>query len=502
VKNDVVVVMDCGATNTTVIAIDSKGRTIASAAHPSKPVPQQDNPNWLIWDLDDIWTKLATNCRKVLAETGTDRLKAVTVTTFGADGAPVDKDGNLLYPVISWQCDRTEELATGFTKRMDPLQTFIETGYQVIPFNTLLRFLWLQEHAPGVLDKATYWLMMPALISHRLCGEFFTEPTSASTTMAMDLGKREWSEKMLAAASIDRSLFPPWVEPGEPVGSVHAAAAEQTGLPVGTPVIATGHDTQYAVAASGASTSEAVVSSGTWEILLLRLPRFSPSEVAYNEGMLFECDALAGLWNPQLLMMGSGVLEWIRSSFYTSERDLDNIYSIMVGEAEELEPEAGKVMIIPSFVPETGPTKKYNTHGTILGLELGTSRGEIYRAALEGLSFQLRQALDILGKGTGFSPSGIRVVGGGSRNQLWNQIRADVTGLPVTTISQTEATVLGAALFAFTGVDVYSTVEEAQKNIDITPTTFVPQQGKDVYEEKFERYLKVAPALAGIYRTL
>ena len=499
--DNLAVVMDCGSTNATIIAVDEQGKIVCSASRPNGPIWQEGGEdNWRIWDLEEVWNRLCEPCREVCAKLDKERIKAATICTFGADGAPVRRGGTLTYPVICWEDGRTEHLVANIGDWMEPWEIFAETGYQVIRFDTLLRLMWLRQHASEALDEADYWVMMPGLLSHRLCGEYSIEATSAGTMMAMDMGQRDWSAKMLKLAEVTPTFFPPWVEPGSIIGTVHDAASEQTGLPVGTPVVAAGHDTQYAAVGSGAAPGEAILSSGTWEILMQRVECFEPNRFGLEEGVLYECDPVPGLWNPQLLMMGSRVLEWMRAHFYADVPERGKAYSRMIGDAQRVEPGSNGVMVLPSFVAETGPTKKYNTHGTILGLTATTERGQLYRAALEGLSFQLRHALDILAKATTSHPTTVRVVGGGSKNDLWNQIRADVAGMPVTTIAQKEATVLGAALFAFIGAGIFASVEEGQACLAKAEATFEPTDQQKVYEELFQRYMQVPPALEGFYR--
>ncbi len=507
-STDVAIVFDCGSTNAAAIAVDSQGQIVGSASYPNVQRPQlvggagDDRPakeGWRMWDLEEVGDKLGRASQQVCGQLDTNRIKAVTVTTFGADGAPVRADGTLTYPVISWQDERTEQLAKDITGDISAADIFNLTGYQIISFSSILRLMWLRHNAPAALDEADSWLMMPGLLSMKLCGEKSIEPTSAGTMMAMDMGQRDWSEQMLSLAQVDDSFFPTWVEPGEVIGLVHAQAAEQTGLPEGIPVVAAGHDTQFAAIGSGARPGEAILSSGTWEILMLRLDRFQPNQLGFQEGLLFECDAVPGWWNPQLLMMGSAVLEWIRHQFFSTITDRHEAYPQMIAAAQQIDPGSDGVTVIPSFVSDTGPTKKYHTQGTILGLEPQTSGAHIYRAGLEGLSFQMYSALNILAQAVGFQPQGIRVVSGGSRNELWNQIRADVTGLPVTTIAQREATVLGAALFAFVGAEVFSSVDEAIDQVQMNESTFEPSTASDVYPDLYQRYLQVPPALSDFY---
>lgn len=446
-----------------------------------------------------MFRKLADACKQVCAQVDSAEIVAVTITTFGADGAPMDADGNITYPVICWQDERTEPLAAVIDRRAPLMELFNTTGYQVIPFNTLLRLIWLRENQPAALDGAESYMMMAGLLSHILCGERSIDPTAAGTMMAMDLGRRDWSPGMLRLAGLDASFFPRWVEPGGVIGAVHQEGAEATGLPVGTPVVAAGHDTQFAAVGCGARPGEAVLSSGTWEILMLRHNQFAPNRLAFDEGLIYECDAEPGLWNPQLLMMGSGVLEWLRDLLYSDLAGRDDAYDVMIADAQRYSPGDGGLTFLPSFVPSTGPTKKHGTRGTILGLELSTDRGKLYRAALEGLSLQLRHALEVLQQATGFVPKGVRAVGGGSKNQLWNQIRADVTGLPVTITEQKEATVLGAAMFAFVGAGVYASAAEAQDGMTLGEQVIEPSENQSVYEPIYKRYRMAPPALQGFY---
>jgi len=498
---DLAVVLDCGATNARAVAVNTRGEIVSAAARPNEPAQQEDAPEgWLVWPLEEVYAKLAETCREAVAGLDTSAIRAVTVTTFGADGAPVAADGSLTYPVISWQDVRTKPLARSIGERMDPWEIFAETGYQVIPFNTLLKLIWLRENEPAALESAKCWMMMAGLLSRLLCGEFSIDPTGAGTMMAMDAAKRSWSPTMLSLAGLTETFFPRWVEPGQVIGQLTQEASEQTGLPVGVPVVAAGHDTQFAAVGSGAGPREAILSSGTWEILMLRQNRYEATRQGFKEGIIIEADAEPGRWNPQLLMMGSGALEWIRENLYRDIANRSEAYSTMIAEAGMVAPGAEGVTVLPSFVPDTGPTAKHRTQGTILGLGLNTERGQVYRAGLEGLCYQLRHALEILQGCTDFEAEGLRLVGGGAKNALWNQLRADITGLPVTTIANEEATVLGAALFAFVGAGVFPSIADGQEHANLGETTIEPAANRTHYDDLYAAYRSLPPVLEEYYR--
>jgi len=498
-KEEAVIVFDCGSTNLRVAAVSSSGQIVAQANLPNGPIPQPDGrPGWLIWDVDEIWRKLCILCHNVISRVGDKyHILAVTVTTWGADGALVKRNGSLAYPAISWQCPRTKEIANELPKLIDPWEIFRITGYQIISFNTLLKLMWIRRYVPRALEEAYTWLMMPGLIVHRLSGEFHIDPTSASTMMAMDLAKRDWSYKMLSLAELDPGFFPDWREPGEVLGYVTPEAHKETGLKEGLPVVVGGHDTQFAIMAAGAEKDELILSSGTWEILALRLDRYEANRIAFEEGVIIEADVQPGLWNPQLLMIASAVLEWIRERFYPELKRRE--YEVMIQEASEVPPGSQGVMMIPSFVSDSGPTRKYKTQGTLLGLNLSVTRGHIYRAALEGLSYQFRLAIEVLERAFNIKAKGVRVVGGGSKNILWNQIRADVTGLPILVTRFSEMTILGAALTALVGSGVFKTIEEALKSLEWGLRTFNPSVHREVYTRYYSIYKDILKALKPYY---
>src|SRR5439155_9441939 len=224
----------------------------ARASRRNAPRPQNDaHPDWPIWDGDEVWHQVCDALREVTAAAPTGSvLRGVAVTGFGADGTPLDAEGRQLYPFISWHCSRTLPQLRSVAEAIDPYDAYQITGYHNYPFNTINRLLWLREHAPGVLDRAHRWLMMQDFIAYRLTGVFSTEVTIASTTMLLDLARRDWSPRMLEIAGVPATLFPPLSEAGAEVGQVTPAAAEATGLPPGLPVATGGHDCEVGMVGS------------------------------------------------------------------------------------------------------------------------------------------------------------------------------------------------------------------------------------------------------------
>ncbi len=143
-------ILDCGATNVKACLVDTSGQIIASHSLANETVPDPHYAGGLIWDIGSIWDKLSVCSRKICGENKETEIIAVTVTTFGVDGAPMKKDGTLCYPVISWQCGRTGVVEKNISKYVDPEWLYKVSGLQSYPFNTIYKLIWLHENRPDV----------------------------------------------------------------------------------------------------------------------------------------------------------------------------------------------------------------------------------------------------------------------------------------------------------------------------------------------------------------
>jgi L-fuculokinase len=490
-----VLVFDCGATNVRAIAVNEKGDIVHREARPNAAVRQRPDRDWLIWDIESIWRKLIDCGNKTVAAVGKDAVGAIVVTAFSDDGAPVDERGNLLYPVISWQCPRTVDIADHVDDYVGATDLFRITGEQVMSQHTIFRLIWLEQNAPETLARAHRYLMTPGIINFRLTGALTNDPTTADSMMLLDIRRRDYSDDLIGRIGLSRSLFAPLVEPGTVVGTLTGPVARRLGLSAGVPVVAGGHDTQFAVAGSGCAAGRPVLSSGTWEVLFVRRPTPDTSARALKLGLKNECDAVPGLFDCGFQWIGSGALEWAADALFRDGGRKKPVYDLMIAEAEHIERGAGGIMVYPSFIKGSGIARRYDAAGTITGLTLQSRRGAIYRAFLEGLSFQLREAMTLLGGLSGTQFGQLTVVGGGSRNRLLNRIRADVLGIPIRLTRQVENTVVGAAVFGFIGTGLFRSHEEALSRIDFFSETIEPSRERGPYDELYERFVKIGPAI-------
>ncbi|HLW06170.1 MAG TPA: L-fuculokinase [Marinilabiliaceae bacterium] len=483
-EKDIAIVFDCGASNVRVIAIDKAGQILSSHSMPNEVDEDPHLKGGKIWDLDKLWDKLSASSKVVTQEIDLDRIAGITVTTFGVDGAFIQGNGELLYPVISWQCDRTEPIMRNIDKYIPLEELYKISGVYPYTFNTVNKMVWFKNNRPDVIEQSHQFLFMPSLLIYKLTGVMQNDATMLGTSMMGDLEEREVSEQIFSTLGINKNIFGSIAEPGDRIGEVNEIASKSTGIPINTPVFIAGHDTQFAIFGSGAQLNQPVLSSGTWEVLMTRSSSFDSSSTAMKNNLTTEADAIPGIYDIGQNWLGSGVLEWF-SKFFYPEIEGERLYNKMIKEAEQELPGSGGIAVDPTFYEDGSSSNA----GTIRGLTISTRRSQLYRAFLEGLSYRLREGLEALQMAGNFKAESIICVGGGSKNRLWNQLRADVCNIPIQLIDQKETTVLGASMFVFAGAGVYNSVEEVREKINYNPQLIYPSASSKVYNQLYQEYL-------------
>ena len=449
------IVLDCGATNARAIAVDRHGHIIARASQANPSQPDSVHATWHQWSVDDILKRFIHCCQQVVAELTDFHVVGLTVTTFGVDGAWVDEQGKLISPLISWKCPRTQSSAEQVWQQMSPARLQQLSGVGQFTFNTLFKLAWLGEHRPDDAQRAHAWLFISSLFNQRLTGEFTTDLTMAGTSQLLDISQQDFSPQILAMLGIPREKFPRFVAPGEVIGGLLPDMAQALHLPAGIPVISTGHDTQFALFGAGAGINEPVLSSGTWEILMVRSAQTDTHLLSTCPASTCELDSQLGYFNPGMQYLASGVLEWIKGLFWQENTSWEEII-----QAAAAIPAGAEGVTMQCQLLAQPPISGWQ------GVTLNTRPAHFYRAALEALTETLAGNLATLEKIAGFSAQELLLVGGGSRNALWNQMKADRLQLPLRVSAEPETTVLGASLYGWWGVGEYDSADAARDAVD------------------------------------
>lgn len=473
-------IFDCGATNLRTVAIDSAGKLLAIHYLSNSTKAGKESPHYHIWDIDEIWSKLIFCAKQTLSKLSDVQIKdivGISVTSFGVDGTLFDDKDRQLYPIISWKCPRTLSIMENISKLINIEKLYERNGVGHYSFNTLFKLIWLKQHYPELYRHSRSFLFISSILTYRLTGEKTTDRTMAGTSMMTNLVEDDWDSDVLTLLDLDKNFFPPIKNAGDKIGVIKSDIAQELGLSSTIPVISTGHDTQFAVLGSGADYNQPILSSGTWEILMARTQSVKPTWHYAQQGLTIELDSQIGSFNPGIQWVGSGVIEWIGKTFFTDVLNSDAYYSTMIKEGELVLPQVNGIKLQGKFDGTTFQT------GSIVGLSMYSTRGEIYRAGLEYMAFRLKESLSLLEEVGQFKAQQLICVGGGSKNKLWNQIRADVLNLPIDIVDISETTVLGAAMFTFTGVGIFDDIQQAQRIMKPAIKRVVPSENSQIYQQ-------------------
>jgi len=491
--------IDVGTTGSKALLIDVDGVVKASAttAYPMF-TPQ---PLWAEQNPTDWWTATVTSIRQVLDESG---VQPDQVTGLGLTGQMhglvlLDASGEVLRPCIMWNDQRTAAQCAAITQKVGAEEVLRLTGNPVLPGFTAPKIAWVREHEPEVYARVAKVLLPKDYVRYRLTGDFFSEVSDASGTSLFDVGRRRWSGEMLKALEIPRQWLPEVTESPQVSACVSARAASETGLLEGTPVVGGGGD-QAAQAVGTGIVAEGVVSVtlGTSGVV------FAASETyrVEPEGRLHAfCHAVPGMWHLMGVMLSAaGSFRWYRDTLGDVERvraeeSGRDSYDLLTEAAAEVPPGCEGLLFLPYLTGERTPYPDPNARGVFFGLTLRHGKAHLTRAVLEGVTYGLRDSLELI-RGLGLSIEQVRASGGGARSALWRQILADVFDTEIVTVNVAEGAAYGAALLAGVGASVYRSVAEACEAAIRVLGHAEPGPAVPMYADYYQRYRALYPALA------
>jgi xylulokinase len=491
--------IDVGTTGSKALLVDADGLVKASAT--SEYPMFTPHPLWAEQNPTDWWSATVTSIRSVLVQSGAkpDQVAGVGLTGQMHGLVLLDAQAEVLRPCIMWNDQRTAAQCAAITQEVGAENVLRLTGNPVLPGFTAPKIAWVREHEPEVYARAAKVLLPKDYARYRLTGGFFSEVSDASGTSLFDVGDRQWSDEMLQALDLPRQWLPEVTESPVVSARISASAARDTGLLEGTPVVGGGGD-QAAQAVGTGIVAEGVVSAtlGTSGVVFAA----SDSYRVEPEGKLHAfCHAVPGMWHLMGVMLSAaGSFRWYRDALGDLERARADeagrdAYDLLTEAAAEVPPGCEGLLFLPYLSGERTPYPDPNARGVFFGLTLRHSKAHLTRAVLEGVTYGLRDSLELM-RALGLSIEQVRASGGGARSQLWRQMLADVFDTQIVTVKVTEGAAYGAALLAGVGAGVYGDVAQACATaVEVTGRT-EPGPAVAIYADYYPRYRALYPALA------
>ena len=489
--------IDVSTTATKALLIDEHGAVVAvaSAEYPFE-TPQ---PLWSEQDPALFWSGTVRSVRQVIETSGA---RPADIVAAGLTGQMhgltlLDAHGEVLRPCILWNDQRTAKQCVEITQRVGQERVLQLTGNPVLTGFTAPKILWVQQNEPEVYRRVAHVLLPKDYSRYKLTGGFLSDVSDSSGTSLFDVGKRAWSDEMLRALDLPRAWLPEVTESPVVSAKISAEAARATGLIEGTPVVGGGGD-QAAQAVGTGIVREGTVSVtvGTSGVVFAQ----SDSYRVEPQGRLHAfCHAVPNKWHLMGVMLSAaGSFRWYRDALGESEKQTaarsgQDVYDVLTAQAAQAPAGCEGLLFLPYLTGERTPYPDPNARGVFFGLTVRHNKSHLTRAVLEGVSFGLRDSLELM-RALGVPLGQVRASGGGARSALWRQILADVFDAEIATVNVTEGAAYGAALLAGVGAGVYRDVESACKVVQTTGRT-QPGAARTVYADYYPRYRALYPAL-------
>jgi rhamnulokinase len=445
----------------------------------------------LHWDVTRLWWEV----RKALLGLEEMELAGIGVDAWGVDYALLGERGELLQNPYHYRDARTNGVMQDVFRKVAKEEIYSATGIQFMPINTLYQLYAAVRDTPALLKAAERLVMIPDLVHYWLTGNAVCEFTNATTTQLVNPATRTWATELMRRLELPTHLLAEIVEPGTQVGTLLPSISRNSALSATRVIAPATHDTGSAVAAISARDGTAFLSSGTWSLLGTELdaPVISPEALRHNftnEG------GVNGTTRLLKNVMGLWMLQCCRQSWTAQGQSCDHLELMELAAREDsfrclVDPDHAS-FLRPSDMPAAIDQFCAKTHQPS-----PKSVGGYVRAILESLAFKYRLVLHNLEQLIGRRIHQIRVIGGGSKNRLLNQMTADATGRKLLA-GPAEATALGNVAIQILATGGASSLKEVRQIIDRSYPVegFEPLDTVkwDRHADRFEQYCETVYA--------
>lgn len=509
---------DLGTTSNKANLFDESGVLIAS--HTEHYPVDYAHAGWAEQQPDDWWQAVVTSTRTLLAGRPyvSAQIAAISFSGQMMGAVAVDVHGQALRKCIIWADQRATAEANKFIERCGMEAIYKSTGHRASAAYTAAKILWLKSHEPETYARTHKFLFAKDYCVLKLTGMFVTDYSDASGSTLFDLNTRQWHGDFLDALEIDPAKLPHSVPSQTVVGSVTRAAAELTGLKVATPVVIGGGDGACATVGAGAideGDAYCVLGTSSWIAFSSQQPVFDPHMRTFTFHNL-QTDRYVPTGTMQTACASRDW--WIK------------VIGAEVPDAEiaKVPPGAHGLLFLPYLMGERSPWWNPQARGAFIGLSMMHGKAEMARAVLEGVAFNLKIILDAFNESL-FTPSppppfipsalpaasspisipapkkipSIRLIGGGARGAIWQQILADVWDVPVSLPELlSEATSWGAAVAGGVGVGLYKDWSIAKTQTRISKVIEPDSSTRARYAEQYALFKQSYLALEPVYARL
>ncbi|MCL2034139.1 MAG: FGGY family carbohydrate kinase [Oscillospiraceae bacterium] len=497
--------VDLGTQGTKATLCDETGAVVSETFEASRLIHPE--PGAVEQDPEEMLSSILDTIKQIVGESG---IKPGDVAGIGIDGQMagtmgIDRDGMAATPYDSWldtRCGKYRGHFLGYGEKVVEENVIRLTGAPVT-YAHGPKILWWKYERPGVYRKIRKFLSPGSYCVMRMCGirgdDAFIDHTYLHFTGFADIENSDWSKQLLTALDVDASKMPRIVRPYDKVGALTREMANRCGLLTGTPVVAGCGDTAASSFGAGIVRPGLLFDvAGTASVFACATGTYAPDTA--NKTIMYPKSVVDGLYTPMAYINGGGMcLKWFRDDVLQKSMDYPELDAM----AADIKPGSAELFFLPHFSGRVCPNDTL-VRGSYVNLSWHHNTAHMYRAILEGIAYEYRIYADIIRKlapDTNFEK--IITIGGGAKSHVFNQIKADVLGVPVCTINRADTAAIGCCVIAGYGMGLYDSLTEPIERLVSLRDQISPAPGLSrFYGKRADIYADIFPALHGVYGKL
>ena len=448
--------LDIGTSGAKAIVCDGDGHIVAMALA-EYPI-SSPQPLWSEQNPSDWWQGAQQAIRDVVSAVDASQIMGIGLTGQMHGSVFLDANNQVIRPALLWNDQRTAAECAEINQRVGTQRLIEIAGNPALTGFQAPKILWVRNHEPANFARIAHILLPKDYIRLLLSGVYATDAADTAGTLLIDLTSRDYSDEILAALEIKREWLPTVYEGPSITSYLTADVATALGLTAGIPIIAGGGDNAAAAIGTGIIKSGVVNSSiGTSGVVFAH----SDNIALDPQGRLHTfCHSVPGAWHMMAVTLSAGgAFGWLRSTLrQTGASDLS--YDDLTAAAANVPAGAEGLIFLPYLSGERTPHLDPLARGAFVGLTTRHGIGHMARAVMEGVTFSLRDGIEIM-RELGVPTTDVRATGGGGKSPLWRQMQADIYNAPVSTLAAEEGPAYGAALLAGVGTGHFADVNDA-----------------------------------------
>lgn len=480
--------VDLGTSAAKLLLMDAEGqiKNIVSKEYPL----YFPHPGWSEQSPEDWFAQTMEGIKELVAEVDKSDVAGISFGGQMHGLVTLDEDDSVIRPAILWNDGRSQRETEYLNEVIGKDKLSEYTANIAFAGFTAPKILWMKANEPENFARVAKIMLPKDYLAYKLSGTFCTDVSDASGMLLLDVKNRCWSKEMMEICDISEDMLPKVFESYEVVGTLKKDIAEELGLSDSVKVIAGAGDNAAAAVGTGTvGEGRCNISLGTSGTLFVSSKKFGVDE--YNA--LHSFDHADGNYHLMGCMLSAASCNkwWSEDILKTEDFAAEQADIQKLGE--------NNVFYLPYLMGERSPHNNPKARAMFIGMSMDTTRADMTQAVLEGVTFGLRDSLEVA-RNLGIQIERTKICGGGAKSPLWKKIVANIMNMKVDVIESEEGPALGAAMLAAVGCNEYPSVEAAAEKIVKIVDTIEPEADLVAkYEEKYQKFKQIYPTVKGLY---